>query len=141
MLHIGDKVTLNNSDSRVYTIGHICTNGGALNYRGYEWETMISTDLFEESDATLVEHTLEPNPFNVGDEVLVSKYTEIRVIQESSGAHRAVEWGEEPSTPIHGVVDKVDGVHYRTYRVLLDNHINAKVEERHITRAGDYTLF
>lgn len=91
MFKIGDKVTLNNSDGRVYTIGHICINGGALNYRGYEWETMISTDLFEESDATLVEHTSEPNPFNVGDEVLVSKYTEIRVIRESSSAHRAVE--------------------------------------------------
>ena len=72
---------------------------------------------------------------------VVSKYSDIRMIQESSDAYRTHEWLVEPETPVHGVVTTVNGSAYQTYRVQLDDGNSVKVESQDITRAGDYTLF
>ena len=102
---------------------------------------MIPSDLHKESEMTVVEPTTEPNTITVGDDVLVSKYSDIRMMQESSGAHRTHEWSVEPETPVHGVVTTVNGSAYQTYRVRLDDGNSVKVESQDITRAEDYTLF
>lgn len=140
MLHIGDKVTVRGAGNRVYTIVHISDNGGTLKYRGFDYEYMVPSDLLGESDTTVVEHTTEPNTITVGDDVLVSKYSDTQVIQEPSGIHRAREVEVIPETPVRGIVFAVNGTTYRHYRVLLDGS-NVKVESQDITRVGDYTLF
>lgn len=145
MLHIGDKVTISGSGNRVYTIVHINDNGGTVRYRGFDWEYMVPSDLLKETEMTVVECTTEPNTITVGDDVLVSQYSDIKVIQESTGTHRASEWIVEPETPVHGVVTTVNGFAYQTYcvryRVQLDDGNSVKVDSQDITRAADYTLF
>ena len=141
MLHIGDKVTISGWGDRIFTITQISDNDGAIKYRGFDYEYMIPSDLHEESDMTVAEHTTEPNTITVGDDVLVSQYSDIRVIQESNGTYRASEWIVEPETPVHGIVTVVNGSAYQAYRVILDDGTNVKVESQDITRAGDYTLF
>ena len=141
MLHIGDKVTISGWGSRIYTIVHVSDNDDAIKYRGFDYEYMVPSDLHEESDMTVVEHTTEPNTITAGEDVLVSQYSYTRVIQESPGAHRASEWSVEPETPVHGVVTSVNGFGYLTYHVTLDDGKTVKVEAHHITRAADYTLF
>lgn len=140
MLHIGDKVTVRGVGNRVYTIVHISDNGGTVRYRGFDWEYMVPSDLLKESEMTVVERTTEPNTITVGDDVLVSKYSDTQVIHESSGIHRAREVEVIPETPVHGIVFAVNGMNYQHYRVLLDGS-NVKVEHQDITRAEDYTLF
>lgn len=145
MLHIGDKVTISGSGNRIYTIVQISNDEGTIKYRGFDWEYMVPSDLHKELEMTVVEPTTEPNTITVGDDVLVSKYSDIRMMQESSGAHRTHEGLVEPETPVHGVVTTVNGSAYQTYcvryRVQLDDGNNAKVESQDITRAADYTLF
>lgn len=141
MLHIGDKVTIRGWGDRVYTIVHISDTGGTIKYRGFDWEYMVPSDLHKESEMTVVEPTTEPNTITVGDDVLVSKYSDIRMMQESSGAYRTHEWSVEPETPVHGIVTTVNGSTYQTYRVQLDDGNSVKVESQDITRAADYTLF
>ena len=145
MLHIGDKVTISGSGNRIYTIVQISNDEGTIKYRGFDWEYMVPSDLHKESEMTVVEPTTGPNTITVGDDVLVSKYSDIRMMQESSGAYRTHEWSVEPETPVHGVVTTVNGSAYQTYsmryRVQLDDGNSVKVEEHHITRAADYTLF
>lgn len=141
MLHIGDKVTIRGWGDRVYTIVHISDTGGTIKYRGFDWEYMVPSDLHKESEMTVVEPTTEPNTITVGDDVLVSKYSDIRMMQESSGAYRTHEWSVEPETPVHGIMTTVNDSTYQTYRVQLDDGNSVKVESQDITRATDYTLF
>ena len=141
MLHIGDKVTISGSGNRIYTIVQISNDEGTIKYRGFDWEYMVPSDLHKESEMTVVEPTTEPNTITVGDDVLVSKYSDIRMIQESSDAYRTHEWLVEPETPVHGVVTTVNGSTYQTYRVRLDDGNSVKVESQDITRVADYTLF
>ena len=145
MLHIGDKVTISGSGNRIYTIVQISNDEGTIKYRGFDWEYMIPSDLHKESEMTVVEPTTEPNTITVGDDVLASKYSDIRMVQESSDAYRTHEWLVEPETPVHGVVTVVNGSAYQTYcmryRVQLDDGSSVKVESQDITRAADYTLF
>lgn len=141
MLHIGDKVTISGWGDRIFTITQISDNDGAIKYRGFDYEYMIPSDLHEESDMTVAEHTTEPNTITVRDDVLVSQYSDIRVIQESNGTYRASEWIVEPETPVHGIVTVVNGSAYQAYRVILDDGTNAEVEAHYIKRASDYTLF
>ena len=131
MLHIGDKVTIRGWGDRIFTIIHISNDDSTIKYRGFDWEYMVPSDLHKESENTIT----------VGDDVLVSKYSDIRMMQESSGAHRTHEWSVEPETPVHGVVTTVNGSAYQTYRVRLDDGNSVKVESQDITRAEDYTLF
>ena len=106
---------------------------------------MVPSDLHKESEMTVVEPTTEPNTITVGEDVLVSKYSDIRMVQESSDAYRTHEWLVEPETPIHGIVTTVNGSAYQTYHVRchvrLDDGNSVKVESQDITRAADYTLF
>ena len=145
MLHIGDKVTISGSGNRIYTIVQISNDEGTIKYRGFDWEYMVPSDLHKELEMTVVEPTTEPNTITVGDDVLVSKYSDIRMMQESSGAYRTHEGLVEPETPVHGVVTTVNGSAYQTYcmqyRVQLDEGNSVKVESQDITRAADYTLF
>lgn len=145
MLHIGDKVTIRGWGNRIYTIVQISNDEGTIKYRGFDWEYMVPSDLHKESEMTVVEPTTEPNTITVGDDVLVSKYSDIRMMQESSGAYRTHEGLVEPETPVYGVVTTVNGSAYQTYcvryRVQLDDGNSAKVESQDITRAADYTLF
>ena len=145
MLHIGDKVTISGSGNRIYTIVQISNDEETIKYRGFDWEYMVPSDLHKESEMTVVEPTTEPNTITVGEDVLVTKYSDIRMMQESSGAYRTHEWSVEPETPVHGVVTTVNGSAYQTYcvryRVQLDDDNSVKVESQDITRAADYTLF
>lgn len=145
MLHIGDKVTISGSGNRIYTIVQISNDEGTIKYRGFDWEYMVPSDLHKELEMTVVEPTTEPNTITVGDDVFVSKYSDIRMMQESSGAYRTHEGLVEPETPVHGVVTTVNGSAYQTYcvryRVQLDDGNSVKVESQDITRAADYTLF
>lgn len=141
MLHIGDKVTIRGWGNRIYTIVQISNDEGTIKYRGFDWEYMVPSDLHKESEMTVVEPTTEPNTITVGDDVLVSKYSDIRMMQESSGTYRASEWLVEPEAPVRGVVTTVNGIDYQTYRVQLDDGNSVKVESQDITRAADYTLF
>lgn len=141
MLHIGDKVTIRGWGDRIFTIIHISNDDSTIKYRGFDWEYMVPSDLHKESEMTVVEPTTEPNPITVGDDVLVSKYSDIRMMQESSGAYRTHEWLVEPETPVHGVVTTVNDSTHQTYRVRLDDGNSVKVESQDITRAADYTLF
>lgn len=141
MLHIGDKVTISGSGNRIYTIVQISNDEGTIRYRGFDWEYMVPSDLLKETEMTVVERTTEPNTITVGEDVLVSKYSDIRMMQESSTAYRAHEWLVEPETPVHGIVTTVNGSAYQTYRVRLDDGNSVKVESQDITRAADYTLF
>ena len=141
MLHIGDNVTISGSGNRIYTIVQISNDEGTIKYRGFDWEYMVPSDLHKESEMTVVEPTTEPNTITVGDDVLVSKYSDIRMIQESSSAYRTHEWLVEPETPVHGIVTTVNNSTYQTYRVRLDDGNSVKVESQDITRAADYTLF
>ena len=141
MLHIGDKVTISGSGNRIYTIVQISNDEGTIKYRGFDWEYMVPSDSHKESEMAVVEPTTEPNTITVGDDVLVSKYSDIRMMQESSGAYHTHEWLVEPETPVHGVVTTVNDSTYQTYRVRLDNGNSVKVDSQDITRAADYTLF
>lgn len=141
MLHIGDKVTIRGWGNRIFTIIQISDDEGAIKYRGFDWDVMVPSDLHKESDMTVVETTTEPNTITVGDDVLVSKYSDTKFLQESSGTYRASEWLVEPETPVRGVVTTVNGIDYQTYRVQLDDGNSVKVESQDITRAADYTLF
>lgn len=141
MLRIGDKVTISGWGNRIFTIIQISDNDGTIKYRGFDWEVMVPSDLHKESEMTVVEPTSEPNTITVGDEVLVSQYSDIRVIQESNGTYRASEWITEPETPVRGVVTTVNDVNYLLYRVTLEDGKNVKVESYGIKRAADYTLF
>lgn len=141
MLHIGDKVTISGWGDRIFTITQISDNDGTIKYRGFDYEYMVPSNLHEESDMTVAECTTEPNSITVGDDVLVSQYSDIKVIQESTGTYRASEWILEPETPVHGIVTVVNGSAYQTYRVILDDGKNVKVEAHYIKRVTDYTLF
>lgn len=141
MLHIGDKVTIRGWGNRIYTIVQISNDDSTIKYRGFDWEYMVPSDLHKELEMTVVKPTTEPNTITVGDDVLVSKYSDIRMMQESSGAYRTHEWSVEPETPVHGIVTTVNGPTYQTYRVQLDDGNSVKVESQDITRVGDYTLF
>lgn len=141
MLHIGDKVRIRGWGDRIFTIIHISNDDSTIKYRGFDWEYMVPSDLHKESEMTVVEPTTEPKTITVGDDVLVSKYSDIRMMQESSGAYRTHEWSVEPETPVHGIVTTVNGSTYQTYRVQLDDGNSVKVESQDITRVGDYTLF
>lgn len=140
MLHIGDKVRIRGWGDRIFTIIHISNDDSTIKYRGFDWEYMVPSDLLKETEMTVVERTTEPNTITVGDDVLVSKYSDTQVIQEPSGIHRAREVEVIPETPVRGIVFAVNGTTYRHYRVLLDGS-NVKVESQDITRVGDYTLF
>lgn len=145
MLHIGDKVTIRGWGNHIYTIVQISNDDSTIKYRGFDWEYTVPSDLHKESEMTVVEPTSEPNTITVGDDVLVSKYSDIRMMQESSGAYRTHEGLVEPETPVHGVVTTVNGSAYQTYcvryRVQLDDGNSVKVDSQDITRAADYTLF
>lgn len=141
MLHIGDKVNISGSGNRTYTIVHISDKNGTLKYRGFDYDYTVLSDLLGESDMMVVERATEPNTITAGEDVLVSKYSDTRVIQESSDAYRTSEWTVEPEPPIHGVVTSVNGFGYQLYYVTLDNGKNVKVKPHDIMRAADYTLF
>lgn len=141
MLHIGDKVTIRGWGDRIFTVVHISNDESTIKYRGFDWEYMVPSDLHKESEITVVEPTSEPNTITVGDEVLVSKYFDTRIIFEPPGIQRAREFEVEPETPIRGVVAAVDGMTYQHYRVTLEDGTNIKVESHDISRTADYTLF
>ena len=81
MLRICDKVTIRGWGDRIFTIIHISNDDSTIKYRGFDREYMVPSDLHKESEMTVVEPTTEPNTITVGDDVLVSKYSDIRMMQ------------------------------------------------------------
>lgn len=83
MLHIGDKVTLNNSDSRMYTIGHICTGEEhqitvvvEIASKGLQYRLANISGSYLPDELELVMESTIKTEFKVGDIVQMTRTTQ-----------------------------------------------------------------